>query len=72
MGTDRKASVMEERASFPLLLQCDQRLADRSLGSPLAHGKKRLILSVEKEGGCKCRKYLRLFSWGFSFSSCCS
>ena len=46
MGTDRKASVIEERASFPLLLQYDQWLADRSLGSPLTHGKKRLILSV--------------------------
>jgi len=46
MGTDRKASVMEERASSPMLPPGDQRPADRSLGSPLAHGKKRLILSV--------------------------
>ena len=46
MGPDRKASVIEERASFPLLLKYDQRLADRSLGSPLAQGKKWLILSV--------------------------
>ena len=51
MGTDRKATVMEERASFPLLLQSDQRLDDPSPGSPLAHGKKRLILSVCLEKG---------------------
>jgi hypothetical protein len=53
MGTDRKASVIEERASFPMLLQYDQRLAAPYVKSRLTDGKKRSILSVEKEGGCK-------------------
>ena len=53
MGTDRKASVMEERASFPLLLQCDQRLSVPWVKSRLTDTKERFILSVEKEGGCK-------------------
>lgn len=50
MGPDRKASVMEERASSPLLLQCDQRLSAPYVKSRLTDGKKRSILSVEMGG----------------------
>jgi hypothetical protein len=51
MGTDRKASVMERRASSPLLLQYDQRLSAPYVKSRLTDGKKRSILSVEMGGG---------------------
>jgi len=46
MGPDRKASVMEERASSPLLLQYDQRPADLFPGSRLTDGERRVLLSV--------------------------
>jgi hypothetical protein len=64
MGPDRKASVMEERASSPLLPPGDQRPADRSLGSPLTHGERRVILSVGLERGAQMPKAKMAFFLG--------
>ena len=41
MGPDRKASIMEELAFFPLLLQYDQRLSAPYVKSRLGEGLKK-------------------------------